>query len=422
MFITIATDDCLCVCDNREHFLHLKCRLEELFVLTLQEGNSVHFLNLRIILRPKGISIDQTDHIVDTVLGSYFGNRDTSTMLVITSPFPTDCIFETTLCESPILTGSPLHRIEKKYGGSLFDWNGILLRVAITTRVDLGYAVMRLSGYLAAQNPAIFTALDHIMRYLYFYQHAAIMYPHRPLGKKALVVHWSKGTAEYLAPEFGTGLVNSADADHAHDIQDRRSVSSSLHLLNGVLVACKCKNQSISTLHSTGSEIISLSGGVKKAGHIRDFTSSVRYPFKEGIITLKDNQGTIKTVKFPLSRKHSSPHHPHILAQRTIHHGYHSTHVHQNYSSTIRLQYQTPVWSPSPIHHFLHHRCLILPRLQHSTLQVPLPRCLLIIVRLPQARKTHPHRFPRSHLNTLHLTFSILFIFRHIFALFAHIL
>jgi hypothetical protein len=63
------------------------------------------------------------------------------------------------------------------------------------------------------------------------------MYPHRPLGKKALDMHWAKGTAKFLAPEFGMGLINSADAGHTRGIRDRRSVSSSLHLLNGVVVA-----------------------------------------------------------------------------------------------------------------------------------------------------------------------------------------
>jgi hypothetical protein len=187
-------------------------------VLTLQEGNIVRFLNLRIIQSPQGISIDQTDHIVDTVIGPYFQNRVTSKMLAITSPFPADSSFETTLYESPILAGSNLHRIEKHYGGSLFPWNGILLNVAVTTRVYLGHAVMRLSGYLAAPNEAIFTAIDHTMRYLYFYRHAPIMYPHRPLGKKALTMHWAKGTVEYISPEFRTGLVKSADVDHARDI------------------------------------------------------------------------------------------------------------------------------------------------------------------------------------------------------------
>jgi hypothetical protein len=36
MFVAIATDDCMCVCDDHSQFLCLKQRLEELFVLTLQ--------------------------------------------------------------------------------------------------------------------------------------------------------------------------------------------------------------------------------------------------------------------------------------------------------------------------------------------------------------------------------------------------
>jgi hypothetical protein len=51
------------------------------------------------------------------------------------------------------------------------------------------------------------------MRYLY--RHMPIFYPRRPLSKKALVMYWAKGSAEFLSPEYGTMLVNSADADIA---------------------------------------------------------------------------------------------------------------------------------------------------------------------------------------------------------------
>jgi hypothetical protein len=63
----------------------------------------------------------------------------------ITSPFPIDSSFENDFHDLPILTGSKLHVIERQYGGSLFHWNGAL-HVDITTRVDLGYAIMRLAG------------------------------------------------------------------------------------------------------------------------------------------------------------------------------------------------------------------------------------------------------------------------------------
>jgi hypothetical protein len=244
---------------------------------------------------------------METVIGPYFQDCDTTKMLTITNPFPADSIFQTKLYDSPILTGSTHHKLEKKYGGCIFHWNGILLHITITTHVDLDYAIMRLSGYLAAPNEAICEALDQILRYLYFYHHVPIMYPYRPLRKKTLAMHWDKATREYLAPEYGTSFINSADADHHCDIRDRHSVSSSLHILNSVLVAWKCNNQSMYRLHSTGSEIISLSEGVKTTGNILDLLSSMVYPFRDGTITIEDNQGTIKTGK--PSRLYTNTHH-----------------------------------------------------------------------------------------------------------------
>jgi hypothetical protein len=223
----------------------LKTRLGKIFELIIQEGETLRFLNLRIIQSPQGIIIDQTDHIVDSVIGPYFKSRDVSKLLPITIPFPTDSFFQNALYDSPILSGSKLHSLEKQYGGSLLHWNGALLHVALTTRVDLGYAIMRLSGYFAAPNAVTFQALDHIMRYLYIYWHLPIVYPRLPLRKKALEMNWAKLSAEYLAPEYGNALVNSADANHARDIRDRRSFSSSLHLLNGTVVAWSCKKQTI---------------------------------------------------------------------------------------------------------------------------------------------------------------------------------
>jgi hypothetical protein len=80
----------------------------------------------------------------------------------------------------------------------MFHWNGILLHIPITTRIDLSYAIMRLFGYLAAPKAAILQALDHIMGYLHFYRHLPLFYPRHPLSKKALAMHWVKGFAEYL--------------------------------------------------------------------------------------------------------------------------------------------------------------------------------------------------------------------------------
>jgi hypothetical protein len=249
---------------------------------------------LRIIQSPNGISIDQTDHVVDSIIEPYFKLRDIFKLVRITSPFPTDTAFEQQLYESPVLAGSSLHAIELKHDGSLYKWNGALLHVAITTRLDLGYAVMRLSGYIAGATAAIFEALDHVMRYLYFYRHLPIMYPAKPLSRKSLTTHWARGSAEYLGPEVGTCFVNTSDADHARDIRDRRSTTSTIHLLNGVAVSWLCKKQSVSTLHSTGSEIIALATGAKGTINGRAF-------FLASAILLLALLRRWRTIKLPSS-------------------------------------------------------------------------------------------------------------------------
>jgi hypothetical protein len=133
LFLALATDDCLIICYHRAQFLDLKRNMEAMSDLTLQEGAILRFLNLRIIQRPAGISIDQTDHIVETIVEPYVKDRNTSTLISITSPFTTDSSFEQYLYEAPILVGPALRVVEIKYGGSLFHWNGFLLHVALTT-------------------------------------------------------------------------------------------------------------------------------------------------------------------------------------------------------------------------------------------------------------------------------------------------
>jgi len=71
---------------------------------------------------------------------------------------------------------------------------------------------------------------------------------------------WSKGQAEYLSPDFGDALTAFTDADHAHCLCTRRSVSV-YFIHNPVIISWGCKKQPITSIHSTGSEITALHKG-----------------------------------------------------------------------------------------------------------------------------------------------------------------
>jgi hypothetical protein len=252
---------------------------------------------MRIIKIPTGISIDQTDHIVEIIVESYFKDPYTSELHSITIRFPADSYFEQRLYEASVLTGAKLKAVQLQHGGYFYHWKCVLLHISITTRVAINYAVMRIARYLAAPTKVIFEGLEHKMRYLYLFHHVTIVYPIRPLNKKSLELHWGNGTADILPPEYCTLLVSTADADYAHDMRDRCSVTSHMHLLNGVIFAWKCNKQAISIIHSTGSEIKSLTSGVKKTNHMRDFMSSLGYPVAGATPTLEDSQGNIRAIK-----------------------------------------------------------------------------------------------------------------------------
>ena len=89
---------------------------------------------------------------------------------------------------------------------------------------------------------------------------------------------------------------NYNDGDMARDLSDRRSVSSTLHLLNGVLVDWQCKKQRDSTNNTSGSETRSLFHGIQRSNMIRNLCTTIGFGIGDPTATYEDNQATIKSV------------------------------------------------------------------------------------------------------------------------------
>ena len=124
------------------------------------------------------------------------------------------------------------------------------------TRVDLCYACMRFSGYMACPNDPIFDALHLYMWYLYHHKHLPIMYTCKPVkqGGPVLYTFWKNGQAEYLSADYGDELATFADNDYARCLRSCRSVSAYVILFNGAAVSFSCKKQLKTALHTCGSE------------------------------------------------------------------------------------------------------------------------------------------------------------------------
>ena len=171
--------------------------------------------------------------------------------------------------------------------------------ITVVSQIDLCYPCMQISGYVSCPNEPIFMVLHQTMQYLFHHLHLLIMYPSKEKKKdgNALTTHWGKGKAKFLPSSFGDGLVNFNKANHACNLQDHRSISFSVHLLNGVAISWKCKKQPDTALHLTGAEIHALFSGAKKTKILCQFSASIGFPVGPAMPMMEDNQSTIKCVK-----------------------------------------------------------------------------------------------------------------------------
>lgn len=175
------------------------------------------------------------------------------------------------------------------------------MHISIHTRMDISYSVMRLSGYMSCPKLPAFEIIHQTMCYLYQHSHAPIMYPRTASTSTSLSMtepfqcYFAKGDAEFIDHKTHL-LVNYNDADLARDLQDRRSVTSTLHTLHGVAVSWTCKKQTEMALHSNGAEIRALSTGFKKTIGIRQFVTNLGMPISNPTPTHEDNMATIQQV------------------------------------------------------------------------------------------------------------------------------
>jgi hypothetical protein len=297
-YIALETDDLLFISKTCTPFLCIKAELEKLFDL-ICEGSVLKFLNLQIIKSPNGISFDQMQHIQNTILHDYFKDIPPDSIPRQLCPFPLDATFEKRLYEAAPLTGIDLTNVTKHYHFSFGHLVGSLMHISHVSRPDLSYSVMRYSGYMACPNLPIFEALHSTLCYLFHHPHLPIMYPSRPYKTtvKTLQTHWMTGFAEYLPGDFSDSLATFADADFAHCLRSRRSVSANFHLLNGIIISWSCKKQPITTLHSSGAELTSLHRAGFKSSLVQSFLNAIGNSFKAPALIFEDSQGTIKLIR-----------------------------------------------------------------------------------------------------------------------------
>ena len=156
---------------------------------------------------------------------------------------------------------------------------GSLLYTAVTTRVDIAFAVSRLTRFLVNPGPDHHKAADRVLHYLY---------RHRGLSLEL-------GGADHF-------LV-ATDASFADNTLDRKSSQAYVMILFGGVIGWRANKQNTVTTSTTEAELLSLSQGAKEGQYIKRLLTELSVGLDDQRIQIHcDNQQTIRLVTAEIAR------------------------------------------------------------------------------------------------------------------------
>jgi hypothetical protein len=156
---------------------------------------------------------------------------------------------------------------------------GSLLYAAISTRIDICYAVSVLTRFMSQPNSIHWQAAKRVLRYL-----AGQDIPQ-------LSLHYQK-KSNYVDGHFHVAAF--VDADHASDVEDRKSVSGYIVKVNDCVVSWSCKKQRTVATSSCEAEYVALSSVGKEVMWFRSFLNELGFQQSSPSTLYCDNRAAIQ--------------------------------------------------------------------------------------------------------------------------------
>ena len=152
----------------------------------------------------------------------------------------------------------------------------LALFAAITTKLDIAFAVFKLAQFSLNPSEAHHQAVMRVLEYLYVTKTLMIQYTERQ----------EKGIQRFLC---------ASDASFA-DNKDRKSSQGYIMTLFGGPVAWKASKQATMTTSSTEAELLALSEITKEAMYLRRLLQAINLKLNEPLTIDCDNKQTINLV------------------------------------------------------------------------------------------------------------------------------
>jgi hypothetical protein len=150
---------------------------------------------------------------------------------------------------------------------------GSLLYAAITTRIDIAYAVNLVSRFMKNPGELHWKACKRVLRYLHG-------------TKQAGLVFKANGLTEFNIEAY-------SDADWAGDTTDRKSTTGFVITINGNVVSWLSKKQSTVALSTAEAEYMAISATAQEVKWITQLLHELKLPLKSPVKLLCDNRAAI---------------------------------------------------------------------------------------------------------------------------------
>lgn len=157
---------------------------------------------------------------------------------------------------------------------------GALLFLSSVSRPDISYAVNLVSRYVNNPDTSHVNALKRIIRYLINTKDMSIVY------------------------DSNIELTGYSDSDFAGDLDNRKSNTGYIFLMNGGPVTWASKKQNTVALSTTESEYMAASDAAKEILWLKQFLLDINEPQKSVTLNI-DNQSAIKLIHNPVFHKRS---------------------------------------------------------------------------------------------------------------------
>ena len=242
-------------------------------------GPPTLFLGLQLDLRPDGIFVHQTNYARKLLNRFQITNSHPKR-----TPLPSHAVLHNETDPTKLLPLDKATRYRAIVGGLGYLNEG--------TRPDYAYPISRLSKFNAKPSSSHSDFATHSLQYL--------------AGTFSLGLFYPYGASR---ASLGPPLMGFSDSDFAADIDNRRSTSAFVFILNSSAVSWKAKQQSLVTRSTHDAEYVGLANAAYEANWLRKVLHALDphdHQEMRRIGLLGDNQSAITTAHAPLDSTSSS--------------------------------------------------------------------------------------------------------------------